>query len=928
MKDYKIKCFIIGLLFLCVLPISAFQKKDTVVATAQLLSSKKLPKELLEYTQKAIQSIVVASAEDSLTVTKLYYYQSKANYDLEDNLASIVSSNQGILFAPKTNTGLEYKGRLLADRAWPESKLSQTKKAVKSLKDGIEILTGLPDKNPSVLDYIVNCYVLLSSELAYLGDVTAAKHNIRLAESIYRKNKLVLDAIKVDAAGNYHRYEIVLLYRKIYLLYSYAKNKKDSLELEHTMQALEKAHGSKLFNKNERIYYTTALNHVGDWYLSYKEDLLITKADIEKGSHYINKSIDLIENKGYPGNYFSFKYNKCKALTKSNNLNEANILIDHLLDSLPKSSGIRAFFLAQKGLIQAKLKKKENAIQTFHDVITRVHKGDEVLAQDYSNFKPSKKFNESRLIRRVTEKLELYFGDDPEVKKRVAQLYHIALLQFENSYGKAKFNSKENNLLRKILLGFLTAKKEGNGLDHIPLSDILSKSETIINRRTWQQFNQNRYTNSLSKLDSLTAIDLELRTALVIAKQKEKASAIDSIQSLMNQHETFTKKVYPKLDLLREHKFELSALQYKLADDELVLKYLLLENHLAIFSITSKELTWQLIPWTLKEQELVSDITSSIVNRKFTAEKSKLLSNVLIPSISKNIKKIIINPDGELYKIPFEVLTYNTSSLLNNFTVSYTSNLGFIHADNVLEKEEKKTFVYAPNYGEEVIPMATRGNNTALVGALKESEIISKLFPSEIYSGNNVSKEVFIETAPKASVLHLAMHAEVNQKESGLSRLIFGKDNNTHEDLYLEELYALNLNADLAVLSACNTGLGKENAGRSMESFERAFTFSGVSATVASLWEVPDIATSEIMEVFYQNLKKGKTKSEALANAKLNYISKNKDTKLAEPFYWAGFVLYGEHKALVTDTTNWLFWILGGLLLVGILIVIKRKNIL
>ena len=104
------------------------------------------------------------------------------------------------------------------------------------------------------------------------------------------------------------------------------------------------------------------------------------------------------------------------------------------------------------------------------------------------------------------------------------------------------------------------------------------------------------------------------------------------------------------------------------------------------------------------------------------------------------------------------------------------------------------------------------------------------------------------------------MHAIVDDTQSGISRLLFSDDASQTDDLYLEELYGLNLSADLAVLSACNTGVDNTNSETGIESFQRAFTFAGVPATVASLWEVPDQSTKQIMVNFYENLKKWRLK--------------------------------------------------------------------
>ena len=134
------------------------------------------------------------------------------------------------------------------------------------------------------------------------------------------------------------------------------------------------------------------------------------------------------------------------------------------------------------------------------------------------------------------------------------------------------------------------------------------------------------------------------------------------------------------------------------------------------------------------------------------------------------------------------------------------------------------------------------------------------------------------------------------------------------------------LNGDLAEWSASNTGLGKENAGRILETCQRSSKFSGCPATVVSLWEVPAQATSEIMESFYTYLKAGNTKSNALQNAKIAYLKKHKGTKLEQPYYWTGFVLYGDESAITISTSNTLWHVLIVSLLLIFLVFFIQKN--
>jgi CHAT domain-containing protein/predicted negative regulator of RcsB-dependent stress response len=147
-------------------------------------------------------------------------------------------------------------------------------------------------------------------------------------------------------------------------------------------------------------------------------------------------------------------------------------------------------------------------------------------------------------------------------------------------------------------------------------------------------------------------------------------------------------------------------------------------------------------------------------------------------------------------------------------------------------------------------------------------------------------------------ILHFATHGLLNSERPELSGLVFslvdreGKPQDGF--LRLHEVYNLQLNADLVVLSACETGLGKEIKGEGLIGLTRGFMYSGAPRVVASLWNVDDLATAELMKLFYQRmLKDGLPAGAALRAAQLE-LSKQK--RWASPYYWAGFVLHGEWK--------------------------------
>jgi CHAT domain-containing protein len=129
------------------------------------------------------------------------------------------------------------------------------------------------------------------------------------------------------------------------------------------------------------------------------------------------------------------------------------------------------------------------------------------------------------------------------------------------------------------------------------------------------------------------------------------------------------------------------------------------------------------------------------------------------------------------------------------------------------------------------------------------------------------------------------------------SKLIFAKDSIEDGYLHTYEIFGQNLNADLAVLSACNSGNGTLVSGEGVLSMAHAFTHAGCPSVLMTKWDVDEKSTSTILNHFYENLRAGKSKSEALRDAKLTFLE-NSPAVLHDPYYWAGLVLIGDDSAL------------------------------
>jgi len=153
-------------------------------------------------------------------------------------------------------------------------------------------------------------------------------------------------------------------------------------------------------------------------------------------------------------------------------------------------------------------------------------------------------------------------------------------------------------------------------------------------------------------------------------------------------------------------------------------------------------------------------------------------------------------------------------------------------------------------------------------------------------------------TLARFRIVHFATHGVVDVRRPSLTGLVLSlvDERGIARDGYLRlhDIYNLRLNADLVVLSACDTALGESIRGEGLVGLVRAFMYSGTPRVVASLWEVNDVATAQLMKAFYRELLRQRLPPAAALRAAQREIAR--DARWSAPYYWAGFVLQGDWK--------------------------------
>lgn len=388
-------------------------------------------------------------------------------------------------------------------------------------------------------------------------------------------------------------------------------------------------------------------------------------------------------------------------------------------------------------------------------------------------------------------------------------------------------------------------------------------------------------------------------------------------------------KSYPRYHELKYSNkvFDIHRVRDNLDSDEALLEYFIGDSTSYVFSVTiddyqafrltqSKELTEDIaiLRQSLGNSALGSPEQLEIYRSSASEIYNKYLSPVL-DGLSEGINKLIIIPDGALGYIPFDILITNGSRanptptyLIEKYRLQYgySSTLLFNDFKAGGNSPTEEMIAFAPSYKEgepdslrNLMFGKFRDQITSLQWTEPEVKTISHYFKSNIYTGKEAVEHIFKSKASDYSIVHLAMHALVDDEDAMNSRLVFAQEADSVEDNFLHayELYNMELQAEMAVLSACETGFGKLEKGEGIMSLARAFSYAGCPSVVMSHWSVNDAATSKLMGSFYKHLADGTDKDKAMQLAKLEYLQSS-DEAQSNPFFWGSFVVLGNVEPL------------------------------
>jgi CHAT domain-containing protein len=438
----------------------------------------------------------------------------------------------------------------------------------------------------------------------------------------------------------------------------------------------------------------------------------------------------------------------------------------------------------------------------------------------------------------------------------------------------------------------------------------------------------------------------------IIERSRIQASTMDATEAVKNQLDRerlnllsqrqqlqasirFSNPNYANLK--QPQPIELKQLKEQILDaDTVLLQYSLGEQRSFVWGITQES---QAI-YELPSRQIIEDaaknyygLVSNVGELNLVNESARKLSDIILAPVTDLLtkKRIVIVGDGILLYTPFQSLPFTdfNSKKLKNLVEGYeiinlpsSSTISMLREKIVNKKVAPKSIgIFADpifNFNDERIKKnngnnrsieesdldrETRVNDTdldRLIGTRKEAETIAKLFPTsnrQVYLDFDANRtNATSKDLSQYKILHFATHGLLNSENPELSGIVMslfdinGKSVNGY--LRLNDIFNLSLNADLVVLSACETGLGKEVKGEGLIGLTRGFMYAGASRLVVSLWSVDDEATAELMSRFYTKMSQENISPQvALRQAQLEI---QQIPKWSHPFFWAGFVIQGE----------------------------------
>lgn len=331
-------------------------------------------------------------------------------------------------------------------------------------------------------------------------------------------------------------------------------------------------------------------------------------------------------------------------------------------------------------------------------------------------------------------------------------------------------------------------------------------------------------------------------------------------------------------DLVSVAPIDVAAVQAHLGPSEAAVVFFDGPEHWHIFTIEHGRVSDHVVPAELITRPAVAlhNALKTPAGDIWRGPAASLYNAIMAPALAGvNADSLVIVPSGVLHKVPFAALTDGQSFIVDRFAVRIVPNLGLLTGGGG-GQGRSALVIGNPLQGDRQLN---------LPGAEAEARDVAARIPNAtLLIGHQATVAAFQTDAPGHDIIHFAGHGQFNQEQPLESRLLFSTPTGAVWDLTARDLYDMRTDASLVFLSACETGLNALSGGQDIIGLERGFFYSGSRAVIASLWEVSDEATAQLVREFYTAYLAGTPPARALRQAQIATRA-----RFPNPNFWAAF---------------------------------------
>jgi CHAT domain-containing protein/Tfp pilus assembly protein PilF len=337
----------------------------------------------------------------------------------------------------------------------------------------------------------------------------------------------------------------------------------------------------------------------------------------------------------------------------------------------------------------------------------------------------------------------------------------------------------------------------------------------------------------------------------------------------------------------------------KLLADEALVEYVVGSDEIMFFVLTRESLFAETSSLRREDLQNKVELLRNLIRRQDSDRWKKpalsltktLLSPIMASGQLDGVRHLYLVPHGILNYLPFALLPgvgqEKSSLMVEEFTLAYLPTAAALLRESRALKGNVSMLAVAPQ-------------RSHLRHAQAEARAVNALYQpdSRVLLGKSATESTFKSIAADYRLLHLATHGYFNKLNPLLSGLELEPDETNDGQLELHEILGMQLDADLVTLSACQTGLGSGYfaavpAGDDFVGLTRAFLYAGSTSVLATLWEVDDRSTVDLMKSFYTHLEESGVRNDKAVALAYAQRSLRSSEKYQHPYYWAPFVLVG-----------------------------------